>query len=63
MNQKKDPITGKLPYKGIVDCTYQIATKEGLIGFFNGFSAYYGRCGEFWRLALSVDVVFWPKLI
>jgi solute carrier family 25 oxoglutarate transporter 11 len=44
MNQRIDPLTGKLPYSGIVDATMQIATKEGPLGFFNGFSAYYGRC-------------------
>lgn len=44
MNQRIDPLTGKLPYAGIVDATMQIAKKEGPLGFFNGFSAYYGRC-------------------
>lgn len=44
MNMRKDPITGKMPYKGIVDCAVQIFTKEGPKGFFNGFTAYYGRC-------------------
>lgn len=44
MNMRKDPITGKMPYTGIVDCARQILTKEGPQGFFNGFSAYYGRC-------------------
>lgn len=44
MAQKLDPITGKFPYAGIVDCTMQIAKKEGPRGFFSGFSAYYGRC-------------------
>lgn len=44
MAQKPDPKTGLFPYKGIVDCTVQIARKEGPLGFFTGFSAYYGRC-------------------
>ena len=44
MAMKPDPITGEMPYKGIVDCTVKIAQKEGPLGFFNGFSAYYGRC-------------------
>ena len=44
MAQKPDPKTGMLPYKGIVDCTIKIAQKEGPLGFFSGFSAYYGRC-------------------
>lgn len=44
MAQKADPVTGKLPYSGVADCAVQIAKKEGPIGFFSGFSAYYGRC-------------------
>jgi solute carrier family 25 oxoglutarate transporter 11 len=44
MAQKVDPETGKLPYKGIADCAMQIFKKEGALGFFGGFSAYYGRC-------------------
>ena len=44
MAQKPDPMTGEMPYKGVVDCALQIAKKEGPRGFFSGFSAYYGRC-------------------
>jgi solute carrier family 25 oxoglutarate transporter 11 len=44
MAQKPDPVTGMMPYKGIVDCATQIAKKEGARGFFSGFTAYYGRC-------------------
>lgn len=44
MAQKLDPKTGLFPYKGIIDCTLQIARKEGPLGFFSGFSAYYSRC-------------------
>lgn len=44
MAQKPDPMTGELPYKGVVDCAVKIARQEGPVGFFNGFSAYYGRC-------------------
>mmetsp|Transcript_22428 Transcript_22428/g.48803 ORF Transcript_22428/g.48803 Transcript_22428/m.48803 type:complete len:337 (-) Transcript_22428:158-1168(-) len=44
MAQKPDPLTGEMPYKGILDCTIKIAQKEGPLGFFSGFSAYYGRC-------------------
>lgn len=44
MAQKPDPLTGEMPYKGVVDCTMKIARTEGLRGFFSGFSAYYGRC-------------------
>jgi len=44
MAQKIDPATGKMPYKGIADCAMQIFKKEGPLGFYGGFSAYYGRC-------------------
>jgi len=44
MAQKPDPVTREMPYKGVVDCAVQIAKKEGPLGFFGGFTAYYGRC-------------------
>jgi solute carrier family 25 oxoglutarate transporter 11 len=44
MAMKKDPDTGKMPYRGVVDCAVKIMKTEGPMGFFNGFSAYYGRC-------------------
>lgn len=44
MAMKPDPMTGIMPYKGVIDCTITIAKKEGIAGFFAGFSAYYGRC-------------------
>lgn len=44
MAQKPDPLTGELPYRGIADCAMKIARVEGPMGFFSGFSAYYGRC-------------------
>lgn len=44
MAQKPDPLTGEMPYKGVLDCTLKIARGEGPRGFFSGFSAYYGRC-------------------
>jgi len=44
MAQKPDPITGEMPYRGVVDCAAKIAKNEGPVGFFSGFSAYYGRC-------------------
>jgi solute carrier family 25 (mitochondrial oxoglutarate transporter), member 11 len=44
MAMKPDPMTGIMPYKGVIDCTIMIAKKEGVAGFFAGFSAYYGRC-------------------
>lgn len=44
MAQSRDPITGKMPYSGVMDCITKIVQKEGPLGFYNGFSAYYGRC-------------------
>ena len=43
MAQKPDA-NGKLPYTGISDCAIKIFKAEGPLGFFAGFSAYYGRC-------------------
>lgn len=44
MAQKLDPVTGKLPYKNLLDCGVKIFKNEGPLGFWGGFSAYYGRC-------------------
>lgn len=44
MAQKPDLETGKLPYKNVLDCSVKIFQKEGVLGFFSGFTAYYGRC-------------------
>jgi len=33
-----------MPYKSVADCAVQIFKKEGPLGFFGGFTAYYGRC-------------------
>jgi solute carrier family 25 (mitochondrial oxoglutarate transporter), member 11 len=44
MNQRPDHLTGELPYKGVIDASVKVFKQEGPLGFFNGFSAYYGRC-------------------
>jgi len=44
MAQRPDPLTGEMPYKGVVDCVTKIVRADGMIGFYGGFSAYYGRC-------------------
>jgi len=44
MAQRPDAITGEMPYKGVVDCIAKIFRADGALGFYNGFSAYYGRC-------------------
>ena len=43
-SMQPDPVTGRVPYKGVVDCAGQILTKEGPLSFWRGFTAYYGRC-------------------
>jgi len=49
---------GKLPYAGIMDCAMQIAKKEGPTGFYNGFSAYYGRCAPHAMIILiSIETI------
>jgi len=44
MFQKKDPVTGLMPYKGVVDCAVKTYTREGITAFFKGLPAYYFRC-------------------
>jgi len=44
MAQRPDPATGEMPYKGVMDCITKIMRTDGPLGFYNGFSAYYGRC-------------------
>lgn len=44
MAQRPDPMTGEMPYKGVMDCITKIVRTDGPLGFYNGFSAYYGRC-------------------
>lgn len=44
MAQRPDPLTGEMPYKGVMDCVMKMMKTEGPMGFYNGFSAYYGRC-------------------
>jgi solute carrier family 25 oxoglutarate transporter 11 len=58
MAQKPDPLTGELPYKGIADCAMKILRNEGPIGFFSGFSAYYGRCAPHAMIILlSIETI------
>jgi len=58
MAQKPDPMTGEMPYKGVVDCAVKIARNEGPLGFFSGFSAYYGRCAPHAMIILlSIETI------
>ena len=42
-NMKPLP-NGALPYNGVVDCASQILKTEGVLAFWRGFGAFYGRC-------------------
>lgn len=41
--QSKDPKTGELPYKGVVDCAGKVIRDEGWLRFYRGFGTYYVR--------------------
>ncbi|CAK9041419.1 Putative mitochondrial 2-oxoglutarate/malate carrier protein (OGCP) (Mitochondrial carrier 33) [Durusdinium trenchii] len=43
-NMRTDPSTGTKPYRGVVDCASKILRNEGVLAFWTGFGAYYGRC-------------------
>lgn len=41
--QQKDPKTGKLPYRGVMDCARKVVAEEGWLRFYRGFGTYYVR--------------------
>ncbi|OJD14262.1 hypothetical protein ACJ73_09101 [Blastomyces percursus] len=41
--QQKDPKTGQLPYKGVLDCAKKVIRDEGWLRFYRGFGTYYVR--------------------
>ncbi|KAK2879292.1 putative mitochondrial 2-oxoglutarate/malate carrier protein [Arthroderma sp. PD_2] len=41
--QTKDPKTGELPYKGMLDCAKKVVREEGWLRFYRGFGTYYVR--------------------
>ena len=63
-NMRLDPLTGKYPYAGVVDCFVKTYKEDGnsnvLVGakrFFKGFYAYYGRCAPHAMIIiLSLDL-------
>ena len=58
MAMKPDPITGEMPYKGVVDCFVKIGRQDGIRGYFAGFSAYYGRCAPHAMIILlSIETI------
>uniref|UniRef100_K3WJA2 Mitochondrial 2-oxoglutarate/malate carrier protein n=1 Tax=Globisporangium ultimum (strain ATCC 200006 / CBS 805.95 / DAOM BR144) TaxID=431595 RepID=K3WJA2_GLOUD len=44
MNMKVDPLTGKFPYAGVVDCFRQIVVHEGPTKLWRGYWTYCVRC-------------------
>jgi solute carrier family 25 oxoglutarate transporter 11 len=63
-NMKPDPATGLMPYKNVLDCGYKIATTEGVLTFWRGFSAYYARTAPHAMIILIVMEQFnaaWKK--
>jgi solute carrier family 25 oxoglutarate transporter 11 len=44
-SQKRDAITGKYPYKSVVQTLRKVAADEGFFTLYNGFFPYYLRCG------------------
>lgn len=41
--QQRDPKTGQLPYKGLLDCARKVVRDEGWLRFYRGFGTYYIR--------------------
>ncbi|EEH17421.2 hypothetical protein PABG_07417 [Paracoccidioides brasiliensis Pb03] len=41
--QQKDPKTGQLPYRGMLDCARKVIKDEGWLRFYRGFGTYYVR--------------------
>ncbi|KAJ5899504.1 hypothetical protein N7495_004248 [Penicillium taxi] len=41
--QQKDPKTGILPYRGVLDCARKVVAEEGWLRFYRGFGTYYVR--------------------
>ncbi|KAB8234890.1 hypothetical protein ETB97_005155 [Aspergillus alliaceus] len=52
--QQKDPKTGQLPYKGVLDCARKVAKDEGWLRFYRGFGTYYVRIAPHAMVTLIV---------
>ncbi|KAF3389073.1 hypothetical protein F1880_003720 [Penicillium rolfsii] len=52
--QQKDPATGKLPYKGVLDCARKVVQEEGWLRFYRGFGTYYVRIAPHAMVTLIV---------
>jgi len=44
LQDMKPNAKGEMPYSGLMDCSLSILRKEGILAFWTGFPAYYGRC-------------------
>ncbi|KAJ5669647.1 mitochondrial 2-oxoglutarate/malate carrier protein [Penicillium macrosclerotiorum] len=52
--QQKDPATGKLPYRGVLDCARKVVAEEGWLRFYRGFGTYYVRIAPHAMVTLIV---------
>lgn len=54
MNMKPDPVSGELPYKGIVDCATKIFKNEGFLQFWRGYWVFWSRSAPHALIVLMV---------
>lgn len=52
--QQKNPVTGELPYKGLVHCARKVIQDEGWLRFYRGFGTYYVRIAPHAMVTLIV---------
>ncbi|OQD74159.1 hypothetical protein PENDEC_c012G04330 [Penicillium decumbens] len=52
--QQKDPKTGQVPYKGVLDCARKVIAEEGWLRFYRGFGTYYVRIAPHAMVTLIV---------
>ncbi|KAL1861233.1 putative mitochondrial 2-oxoglutarate/malate carrier protein [Paecilomyces lecythidis] len=52
--QQKDPKTGQLPYRGVLDCARKVVRDEGWLRFYRGFGTYYVRIAPHAMVTLIV---------
>lgn len=52
--QQKNPVTGELPYKGVLHCARKVVQEEGWLRFYRGFGTYYVRIAPHAMVTLIV---------
>ena len=57
--QQKDPKTGQLPYRGVLDCARKVVSEEGWLRFYRGFGTYYVRIAPHALVAPTSLSVIW----